>query len=623
GLRLGMLAAAPALAARLRRALLPWSINAAAAAVAPRLYSEAAFLAESHRRIREGRESLAGALSGLPGLKVFPSAANFLYLKLPAPWTGERLQAALLRRGMMIRAYGGAASPEGAFCRVAVRLPGENAELVRAMAELLGGPVPAGASAPKSSAPSRARALMVLGTMSNSGKSTVAAALCRCAARRGFRVAPFKAQNMALNSHVTQEGGEIGRAQAVQARAAGVESHTDMNPVLLKPTSAGLMQVIVDGKAVGNFSARDYYTRKGEFRRKSQEAFDRLAARYDTVILEGAGSPAEINLRDEDFVNASMAEYAGARCVLVADIDRGGVFASILGTVRLLPRRHRELLAGIIINKFRGDSSLLSPGIAEIERLTGVPVLGVLPYLENLDWEEEDSLGLEARAPTASDPSLVDIAVVRVPYLSNYTDFRPLERLHGVSVRYVAKAYQVGNPDLLILPGSKNVRHDMEHLRRTGLARVLVAAAERRVPLLGICGGYQMLGRTLRDPYGLEGDPGETLGLGLLPLDTVLEREKELSRVEARNLALPFLPEDAALSGYEIHLGRTTVIGPGRPLLQTIRRNSEEAMEPSGFRSPDLSVFGCYLHGLFDSPGVAEALVHWLARRKGLDWSAP
>lgn len=464
----------------------------------------------------------------------------------------------------------------------------------------------------------KAKAIMVLGTMSDSGKSTIAAALCRHASRKGIRVAPFKAQNMSLNSHVTPEGGEIGRAQAVQCLAAGVESHTDMNPVLLKPTGEGLIQVIVDGRAVGNYRAGEYYAAGPVFRKAAESAYGRLAARFDLVILEGAGSPAEINLRETDFVNAAMAEYAGARCLLVADIDRGGVFAAILGTILLLEPRHRALIGGILINKFRGDASLLEPGIREIEALTGIPVVGVLPFLEDLRWEEEDSLGI--RDSRASGTGILDIAVVRLPYISNFTDFHPFEGIPGVTLRYVSRPEGMGNPDLLILPGSKNVRHDMDFLRRKGLADVVRAAAARSIPVLGICGGYQMLGHAIRDPHGVEGSAGETRGLGLLQVETRLEKEKELSRVEAVNLSFPFLAPGAPCGGYEIHMGVTTAFGQEAPLLGITGKNGAVDPVPAGAISANGLVLGCYLHGFFDRPDTLHGLLAWLASRKGLAW---
>jgi adenosylcobyric acid synthase len=478
-----------------------------------------------------------------------------------------------------------------------------------------------------------AQAIMVLGTSSHAGKTTVAAAICRCLFRKGFRVAPFKAQNMSLNSWVTPEGAEIGRAQAMQARASGIEPHTDMNPILLKPAGGHLMQVVALGKPMAALSGREYYRRIPEMRSLVHAAYDRLAGRFDVVVLEGAGSPAEINLREEDLVNLSMAEHAGARCILVADIERGGVFASILGTLSLIEPRHRSLIAGVLINKFRGDESLLDSGIREIESLTGVPVLGVLPYLERLGLEEEDSLGL--RGSDVQGEVRIDIVVIRFPFLSNFTDFQPFLEKEGVRLRYEDKAESVGNPDFIILPGSKNVRLDADFLRKAGLDRVLAAAAHRGIPLFGICGGFQILGRRIRDPYGIEGEPGETDGLGLLPIETVLEREKEVCRVDAENLGMPFLEPGAVCTGYEIHMGRTEVLVdtpesgrqvrqnlPG-PLLRILRKNGEPGDGISGFTSITAPVSGCYLHGLFDGPEVVQGLFRWLSSRKGLDWKGP
>lgn len=461
---------------------------------------------------------------------------------------------------------------------------------------------------------------MVLGTTSHAGKSTIAAALCRAFHRKGYRVAPFKAQNMSLNSWVTPEGAEIGRAQAQQARAAGIEPHADMNPLLLKPAGGHVMQVVVLGKAIGNFTGREYYDRKIEMRSLVHAAYDRLAARFEIIVLEGAGSPAEINLREEDLVNGSMAEYAGARCILVADIERGGVFASILGTISLLEERHRALLAGVVINKFRGDASLLDSGIREIESLTGVPVLGVLPFVEELGLEEEDSLGVPQAGAGQREGIQADIVVIRLPFMSNFTDFQPLEGQAGVSLRYASRPDEVGNPDFIILPGSKNVREDADFLRRSALDRVLHAAVARSIPVLGICGGFQILGAGISDPHGIEGLPGETAGLGLLSVETVLEREKQLCRVEAENLGFPFLIQKEVCNGYEIHMGRTIAQGAGSPLLRIVGKNGIPASEESGFISINGLVFGCYMHGLFDGPEVRQGLCRWLCGRKGLDW---
>jgi adenosylcobyric acid synthase len=473
--------------------------------------------------------------------------------------------------------------------------------------------------------PSRARrsgrtpAIMVVGTMSNSGKSVVAAALCRYFARRGRRPAPFKAQNMSLNSFVTREGGEMGRAQVVQARAAGVAPHTDMNPVLLKPMGEAGCQVIVNGRPIGNYSARDYYALKARCRAAARQAYDRLAARHDLIILEGAGSPAEINLQAEDFVNLAMAEYAGAAVLLVADIDRGGVFASIYGTIALLPPRQRRLLAGIIINKFRGDKSLLDSGLRRIERLTGVPVLGVLPYVPDLAIDDEDSLGLENRGRAEGAAPALDIVVVRLPRISNFTDFLPLEQTAGVRVRYVSAARDLGAPDLVILPGTKNTRADLRFLATRGWVAALKQAARAAIPIFGICGGYQMLGRWVDDPAGIEGAPGREAGLRLLPITTVLEPEKQLTQVSGETTgALPCARAGTRFEGYEIHAGLTTVPGTiRRPLLIT-RRHGKKARLSEGALSANGLVFGCYIHGLFDNDRLRQQLLVWLCARKGV-----
>lgn len=461
---------------------------------------------------------------------------------------------------------------------------------------------------------------MVVGTTSHAGKSVVASGLCRHFARLGRRVAPFKAQNMALNSFVTPEGGEMGRAQVMQARAAGIAPHTDMNPVLLKPTNNHCSQVIVNGQAVGTMNARSYYDLKQSVRKAAHEAYDRLSARYDLIILEGAGSPAEINLLEEDFVNMAMADYAKARVILVADIDRGGVFASIYGTVHLLPPRFRRLFSGIIINKFRGDKSLLDPGILQIEQLTGIPVLGVLPFIANLGLEDEDSLGIEDRPTRTGAP--LDIAVIHLPHISNYTDFLPLEQDPAISLRYTESAVALGTPDLIILPGTKNTRGGLAWLHQTGLASAIVAAANHSIPVFGICGGYQMLGTQVSDPSGVEGTPGDTPGLALLNVSTTLEQRKELAQVKGSTLSsLPFASPGTTFTGYEIHAGRTSPAAT--PAVAITLRRDTPVLETAGAASPDGSVVGCYVHGLFDAPDLRTQLIHWLLHRKGIPLAPP
>ena len=371
-----------------------------------------------------------------------------------------------------------------------------------------------------------AKSIMIQGTMSNAGKSVLAAGLCRIFRQDGCSVAPFKSQNMALNSFITREGLEMGRAQVMQAEAAGVEPSVRMNPILLKPNSDTGSQVIVNGEVLGDMRAADYFRYKRQLVPQILEAYRSLAAEYDVIVLEGAGSPAEINLKADDIVNMGMAKLAGAPVLLAGDIDRGGVFASLYGTVALLEPDERAMVKGTIINKFRGDVDILRPGLAQLEALTGVPVLGVVPWLD-LDLDEEDSLSSRFSARRAGKP--LDAAVVRLPRISNFTDFAPLERHPAVGVRYVARPEELGRPDLVLLPGTKSTLDDLRWLRRSGLEAAVQRLAAGVVPVIGICGGYQMLGETLSDPEGTEGG-GALAGLGLLPVSTVFRREKTRAR---------------------------------------------------------------------------------------------
>ncbi|OVE74867.1 cobyric acid synthase CobQ [bacterium E08(2017)] len=608
GLRLGMLCAHPDTAEKIKRVRLPWTINALAQEVACRLYDDRSYIEESLRTVAACRDYLLERLGELDGWKPLPSEANYVVVQLPDGISSIGLQKQLMKKGILIRSCKNFEGLGDSYIRLAVRPKDETDELFAAIK----GEQPLG----------RQRPVMIVGTTSDAGKTVVAAGLCRYFSRKGIKTAPFKAQNMALNSFVTAEGGEMGRAQVVQAQAAGIEPHTDMNPVLLKPMGDAGSQVIVDGEAMGNFPAKDYYKMKDRMKEAAHAAYDRLRDEYEMIILEGAGSPAEINLMEEDFVNMSMAEYAGAHTILVADIDRGGVFASILGTVQILPYKFRRLIKGIIINKFRGDVALLEPGLELIEQLTGIPVLGVLPYMKDLNIEEEDSLGIEKRKPI--EGALLDIAVIRLPRISNYTDYMSLEQTKKVSVRYVDDADELGKPDLVILPGTKNTRIDLEFLHETGLADKIVTLVSENVPLFGICGGYQMLGSRVSDPTGVEGEPGESMGLNMLPLVSVLEPRKELAQVEGHiKQALPFARKGTRFSGYEIHAGRTTsTVDIECPLVIDSRR-SEETNEAAGAVSDNGLVFGCYVHGLFDSKELREQMLDWLCEQKGektVDW---
>lgn len=462
-----------------------------------------------------------------------------------------------------------------------------------------------------------AKAIMVQGTMSNVGKSLITAGLCRIFKQDGYKVAPFKSQNMALNSFITKEGLEMGRAQVMQAEAAGIEPKVSMNPVLLKPTSDQGSQVIVNGEVWGDMPAREYYRRKRELVPHIMAAYESLARAYDIIVLEGAGSPAEINLRSEDIVNMGMAERADAPVILVGDIDRGGVFASLVGTMMLLEPSERQRVKGTLINKFRGDVQILRPGLTELEKLTGVPVLGVIPYLR-LELDDEDSLSERLKQRRA--PGLVDIAVISLPHLSNFTDFNVFERIPGVSLRYVRTPGQLGNPDLIILPGSKNTMDDLAWLRQGGLEGEILKAVRRETLIFGVCGGYQMMGTKLSDPYGVE-HGGEMAGMGLLNATTVFQRQKVRTQVKGKFGVIPG-PLSAlsgqAVSGYEIHMGETTDLGGCRPLAEINDVLGTAVRQMDGLMNGQGTVLGSYMHGLFDSEGLAFVLVSALLQKKGL-----
>ena len=463
--------------------------------------------------------------------------------------------------------------------------------------------------------------LMVQGTASSVGKSVVAAGLCRILRRRGLRVAPFKAQNMSLNAAVTLDSGEIARSVAVQAAAAGVEPTVDMNPILLKPEAGLRSQVIVRGRVWASLAAREYFARKLELWPVVAESLDRLRAQYDVVVAEGAGSPAELNLRDHDIVNMRVARHAGAAVVLIGDVDRGGIFAQLIGTLDLLRPEERALVAGLVVNRFRGDPALFSTGVHILEERTGLPVFGVVPWVPDLGLPEEDSAALDdPRAVPAPDRRSVRIAVVRLPRIANFDDFAPLQRMEGVGVEYVDRPERLADADLVVLPGSKSTVADLRFLRARGLADALVAAHARGTPVLGICGGYQMLGLTLLDPDGVESEPGTEAGLGLLPHQTVFVREKRTCRVRAR-LVAPRGPFAAAagddVEGYEIHVGRSDGPADATPLLRVTPRAGVAVDEPDGLVAPDGLVCGTYLHGLFENESVRRSLVNWLRARRG------
>ena len=448
----------------------------------------------------------------------------------------------------------------------------------------------------------KAANLMIQGTMSGAGKSLLCAALCRIFAQDGYRVAPFKSQNMALNSYVTENGLEMGRAQVVQAQAAGKAPDVRMNPILLKPSSDTGSQVIVNGEVRGQMTAAAYFKMKKQLIPDILAAYESLAAENDIIVIEGAGSPAEINLKENDIVNMGLARLVDAPVLLAGDIDRGGVFAQLYGTVSLLEPEEQSCIKGLLINKFRGDPEILRPGLAMLEEKTHVPVLGVVPYLY-VDVDDEDSLA--PRLTRKEAPRPIDIAVIRLPRISNFTDFSPLENHPMLGVRYVQTAAELARPDLVILPGTKSTMADLLWMRQNGLEAAIQKLASQNVPVLGVCGGYQMLGRTLQDPDGCEGG-GQLRGMDLLPVDTVFRAEKTRTRVQAETLAKPM--EGAKLDAYEIHMGETKV--EGAPFCRLADGQLDGCVNGN--------IFGTYLHGLFDSGALTMKLAKWLCSRKDI-----
>lgn len=446
------------------------------------------------------------------------------------------------------------------------------------------------------------RTLMIQGTTSDAGKSTVVAGLCRIAKRRGISVAPFKPQNMALNSAVTCDGGEIGRAQAVQAMACGLAPVVDMNPVLLKPNTDVGAQVIVHGKAIGNMNAVEYHEYKRVVREAVFESYQRLSDQYDLIIVEGAGSPAEINLRENDIANMGFAEVVDCPVLLVADIERGGVFAHLVGTLALLSETERERTIGTLINRFRGDVSILQPGIDWLEDHIKKPNLGVIPYLVGLHLESEDSLSISS---SVGGIDQLEVSVLVLARTSNHTDFDPLLQHPQVNVTFVRPGQSIPASDLVILPGSKSVRSDLQLLRESGWADTIFRHLRWGGKIIGICGGYQMLGRVVHDPLGLEGELGSSEGLGLIDASTTLEVEKQLSQVKGR-----LLLEAAQAEGYEIHCGVTTGNDLSNPFIQLEDGRKDGVISPSG------QIIGTYLHGVFDHTESCQALLKWAGLNK-------
>ncbi|PYI57505.1 cobyric acid synthase [Paenibacillus flagellatus] len=639
GVRLGFMVARPEAIRKLAELQVPWSVNAIAQWIGQAAFGETAYADRTRLWLAEERPWLTERLLEL-GLRVFESDVNFLLVSIPASigLDVKTLQRRMGEAGVLIRDASLFPGLDESYFRLAIRLRAENETMLAKLRQAMTGEVRS-AKAPEEgtdagvrdhsgnaadsedAAPALAPTIMFQGTSSDAGKSILTTALCRILLQDGRRVAPFKSQNMSLNSYVTPDGKEIGRAQGMQADACRIAATTDMNPILLKPKKDMVSQVVVHGKPLRDYDARSYReTYLGEAEQIVKDALARLRSRYDVVVIEGAGSPAEINLKDRDIVNMRLAGWADAPVVLIADIDRGGVFASLVGTLDILTPEERDRVKGFVINKFRGDVSLLKPGLDWLERRTGKPVLGVIPYLPELGLEDEDSASLDAKKGTGAPKrdGQVDIAILRLPRLSNFTDFDPLFEEPDVHARYVSSLSEWGEPDAVIIPGSKNTVDDLTYLRSTGLeasVRRYVAGGGR---LLGICAGYQMLGRRLLDPDRIESDTEELPGIGLFPSVTTFTPDKRTELVTG----VAEWPEvgTLAVEGYEIHMGRTTFVEPvARPFSIRVHDAPDEpaSYHEDGAVSPDGKVWGTYMHGILHNDGLRRAWINRIRADKG------
>lgn len=581
GLRMGYAAAGEKWIARLREIMPPWLCGAAEQRIMPELLKQSEFAVKSVAECRKLRSELAQSLAEIPGIKVYPGRANFILFACELPGLFERL---LQEYHIAVRRCSDYAGLGERFYRVAVKGEADNAKLILALRKIV---APEEVFAPFVAEKRRTPALMLQGTCSNAGKSILTAGFCRAMLQDGYRVAPFKAQNMALNSFVTADGGEIGRAQAVQAEACRIDPDVRMNPVLLKPESDHASQIIVLGHAIGKMRAKEYFTMKHKLFKIIKESYDTLSANRDAMIIEGAGSPGEVNLKKNDIVNMRMAEYADAKVMLVGDIDRGGVYAAFAGIYATLEGWERRLLRGFIVNKFRGDASLLEPAHRYIAEMTGTPVMGVVDYLPELELPEEDSVNFSFIRPVQKFDRTLDMAIVQLGRTANFTDFTPFEGEPDVIVRKVDSAAGFGNPDIVVVPGSKSVAADYRELARSGLKEKICRAVQRGAFYIGICGGLQLAGRRLLDSQAVESDIQESPMLGLIDIETVMAKQKIVRQVRG---VRGFFAGDMA--GYEIHNGLSSCFDPAALIS---RNHNGELIAVKKER-----IFCTYLHGVFD-----------------------
>lgn len=457
----------------------------------------------------------------------------------------------------------------------------------------------------------KAKSIMIQGTASSVGKSIITAGLCRVFMQDGYKVAPFKSQNMALNSFITKDGKEMGRAQVVQAEAAGIDPVVDMNPILLKPAADQKSQVIINGEVYKNMSASEYHEYKPELAGMVRNTYEKLASKQDIVVIEGAGSPAEINLREKDFVNMGMAEIADAPVILVGDIDKGGVFAAIAGTMLLLTEEERKRVKGVIINKFRGDIEILKPGLKLLEDIIKVPVLGVLPYTK-LNIDDEDSLAERFIQPAGVRENEIDVAIIKLPHMSNFTDFNVLECIEGLQVRYVEQPEEMGKPDLIIIPGTKNTIGDLLYIRQNGMEAIIKKLNEAGTKVFGICGGYQMLGKEINDPHQTESSLLKAEGMCLLNIMTTFMPKKVTTQVEgcvSEDTGILKGLKNLKFQGYEIHMGLTDYMEGCIPYLGAESGQNSEVRQTAGVRNAQGNVYGTYIHGIFDNMELTRGLL--------------
>lgn len=602
GLRLGFGVFPAEIAAKLRKILPPWSVNSLAQAVGARLFTDDSYHQQTRQNFTTLHKNLLARLSSISGLTVFPSAANYFLVKINGKLSSEELFDKLLDHNITIRVCANYQGLDSSYFRVAVRNREENDQLIKALEKIF-----TGKTSKKPLKNKKKKPLMIQGTSSNAGKSVLVAALCRIFIQDGIRVAPFKAQNMSLNSFVTHDGLEMGRAQVVQAQAAKLDPDVLMNPILLKPNSDVGSQIIVNGKPVGNMTVKEYVAYKTSAASMAQQCFDQLESEYEAIILEGAGSPGEVNLKHHDLVNMQMARYADAQVLLVGDIDRGGVYASFVGTMEVLEEWERNLVAGFLVNRFRGDASLLQSAHDYLYEHTGKPVLGVIPYIQHLGIPEEDSVSFKDGKLQKPRPQNdhVEIALINIPHISNFTDIEPFLDEPDVYLHIVNSPEELNNPAAIVLPGSKNVIGDLQFLQKTGLADKIKILAEKGCEIVGICGGYQILGKTIQDPYKIESDQDSVAALGLLPIETTLARDKTLTRQNGTHL-----PSGNHIYGYEIHHGLSS--GITDPLLRFDDGNL------CGRCHTRLPIWGAYLHGIFDADKFRRWFIDNLRESKAL-----